>query len=77
MIKEYLVPGNHITAIGFVGPKLDHLLIITGTAYHDAYGNLDTYSTDVNDGRLYFVPMSDKGCDIKCKGRAGVPVANF
>lgn len=68
LLKTIKVPGTHVTAVAIIGPKLDTLAVTTGTAYHDAYGNLESTSTDPGDGRLYLLPLKTCSYDPKCAG---------
>lgn len=73
LLKTIEVPGTHVTAVAIVGPKLNHLCVITGTGYHDTYGNNRSNSTDPGDGNMYLIPLAESSC----LGKAGTPVAGL
>lgn len=70
-------PGTHVTAVAIIGPKLDTLAVTTGTAYHDAYGNFETLSTDPGDGNLYLFPLKECSYNSRCFGNQLAYAAGF
>ncbi|XP_037033252.1 uncharacterized protein LOC119072191 [Bradysia coprophila] len=77
LIRKYKVPGTHVTSVGFVGPNLDYLCVVTGREYHDSYGGSKSSSLNPGDGNLHLIPISPECCNNGCKGHPGVPVCGL
>ncbi|XP_037037356.1 uncharacterized protein LOC119075068 [Bradysia coprophila] len=72
LLETIKVPGTHVSDVAIVGPKLDHLAVVTGIDYTDTYGNNQYTSSHPGDGKLYLIPLARP----RCLGTAGTSVAD-